>query len=85
MSGGTRDRTVGRPTRNLVEGAATFVTGLALWLFTEGVKVPVVTLTKVGVVMMCVGGVLVATGLYQRTRGTAGDGRPPRESAAGSD
>ncbi|MFF9776713.1 DUF5708 family protein [Streptomyces sp. NPDC013978] len=28
------------------------------------------TWTKVGVVMMCVGGVLVATGLYQRARGT---------------
>ncbi|MEI5526360.1 DUF5708 family protein [Streptomyces brasiliscabiei] len=64
------DRASGRATRNLLEGAATFVTGLVLWLFTEGVTVPVVTLTKVGVVMMCVGGVLVATGLYQRARGT---------------
>ncbi|GCB43144.1 DUF5708 family protein [Streptomyces sp. NL15-2K] len=55
-------------TRNLLEGAATFVAGLVLWLFTGGVEVPVVTLTKVGVVMMCVGGVLVATGLYQAAR-----------------
>ncbi|QYX77491.1 DUF5708 family protein [Streptomyces akebiae] len=71
---GTPDRTAGRATRNLLEGTATFVIGLVLWLSTEGVKVPVVTLTKVGVVMMCVGGVLVATGLYRRARGTAGGG-----------
>ncbi|EMF54273.1 MULTISPECIES: DUF5708 family protein [Streptomyces] len=58
--------------RNVWEGAGTFVIGLVLWLFTDGVEVPVVTLTKVGVVMMCVGGVLVATGLYQRARGTTG-------------
>ena len=66
----TTDGTAGRATRNLVEGAATLVIGLVLWLFTEGVEVPVVTLTKVGVVMICVGGVLIATGLYQRARGT---------------
>jgi hypothetical protein len=36
------------------------------------VEVPVVTLTKVGAVMMCVGGVLITTGLYQRVRGTGG-------------
>ncbi|CBG69968.1 MULTISPECIES: DUF5708 family protein [Streptomyces] len=55
---------------NLRDGAGTFVAGLVLWLFTDGVEVPVVTLTKVGVVMMCVGGVLITTGLYQRVRGT---------------
>lgn len=53
---GTPDRTSGRATRNLLEGTATLVIGLVLWLSTEGVKVPGVTLTKVGVVMMCVGG-----------------------------
>ncbi|WP_326577393.1 DUF5708 family protein [Streptomyces sp. NBC_00487] len=65
--------TTGKPMKNLVEGVGTFVVGLVLWLFTDGVEVPVVTLTKVGVVMMCVGGVLVATGLYQAARGTTGD------------
>ncbi|WP_329337173.1 DUF5708 family protein [Streptomyces sp. NBC_01352] len=54
--------------KNLLEGAATFAVGLVLWLFTGGVEVPVITLTKVGVVMMCVGGVLVATGLYRTAR-----------------
>lgn len=53
----------------LVEGIATFVIGLGLWLFAGDVEVPVVTLTKVGVVMMCVGGVLVASGLWQGARG----------------
>ncbi|MFD8235814.1 DUF5708 family protein [Streptomyces sp. NPDC059696] len=53
---------------NLVEGLVTFVTGLGLWLFGGDVEVPVVTLTKVGVVMMCVGGVLVVTGLWQAAR-----------------
>lgn len=65
------DRT-DKATRNLLEGAATFVIGLVLWLFTDGVDVPVVTLTKVGLVMMGVGGVLVATGLYQKARGAPG-------------
>ncbi|MDL5203839.1 DUF5708 family protein [Streptomyces sp. ALI-76-A] len=61
-----------RPLRNLLEGAVTLVTGLLLWLFTGDVDVPVVTLTKVGVVMMWVGGALIATGLYQAARGSSG-------------
>jgi hypothetical protein len=54
--------------KNLLEGVGTFVVGLMLWMFTGDVEVPVVTLTKVGMVMMCVGGVLVVLGLYQATR-----------------
>lgn len=57
-----------RATRNLLEGAVTFTVGLVLWLFTGGVEVPVLTLTKVGVVLMCLGGALTATGLYQAAR-----------------
>ncbi|MGF0170147.1 DUF5708 family protein [Streptomyces sp. Marseille-Q5077] len=57
--------------RNLLEGAATFLVGLPLWLFTGDVEVPVITLTKVGLVMMCVGGALVALGLFQRARASA--------------
>ncbi|MEU0201618.1 MULTISPECIES: DUF5708 family protein [unclassified Streptomyces] len=53
---------------NLVEGAVTFVIGLGLWLFTGDVEIPVLTLTKVGVVLMAVGGVLAATGLWQGAR-----------------
>ncbi|MFI5674861.1 DUF5708 family protein [Streptomyces cellulosae] len=54
--------------QNLLEGAGTFTAGLLLWLFTEEVEVPVVTLTKVGVVMMWLGGALVALGLYRAAR-----------------
>ncbi|WP_031485800.1 DUF5708 family protein [Streptomyces bicolor] len=57
-----------KATKDLLEGVVTFLIGLPLWLFTEDVEVPVVTLTKVGLVMMCVGGALVATGLYRRLR-----------------
>jgi hypothetical protein len=60
--------------KNLLEGVVTFVIGLSLWLFTGDVEIPVVTLTKVGVVMMCVGGALVVTGLYQSVRTSAGTG-----------
>ncbi|MFF3333763.1 DUF5708 family protein [Streptomyces sp. NPDC002888] len=61
-----------RASRNLLEGAATFAIGLVLRLFAGGVELPVVTLTKVGVAMMCVGGALVLTGLYQAARPPAG-------------
>lgn len=64
-----------RAKKNLLEGAATFVAGLVLRLFTEDIEVPVVTLTTVGAVMMCVGGALTATGLYQAARASAGAGR----------
>ncbi|GAA3858915.1 DUF5708 family protein [Streptomyces lacrimifluminis] len=57
-----------KATRNLLEGAVTLVIGLVLWLFAGGVELPFVTLTKVGVVMMCVGGALLLTGLF-RTAG----------------
>jgi hypothetical protein len=54
--------------KKLLEGILTFLAGLPLWLFTEDVDVPVVTLTKVGLVMMCVGAALVLVGLSQRLR-----------------
>ena len=54
--------------KNLLEGVITFAIGLALRLFTDGVETPVVTLTKVGVVLMCIGGVLVVMGLFQTMR-----------------
>ncbi|MGW0347077.1 DUF5708 family protein [Streptomyces anthocyanicus] len=53
-----------RASKHLLEGAVTLLAGLALWLFTGDVEVPVVTLTKVGVVLMCVGGAQTAWGLY---------------------
>lgn len=56
--------------KNLLEGVVTFVIGLGLWLFTDGVEIPVFTLTKVGVVLMCIGGVLLVMGLFQAARGS---------------
>ncbi|MGW8061456.1 DUF5708 family protein [Streptomyces ziwulingensis] len=54
--------------RNLWEGTAVFVAGLALWLFAGGVEVPVVDLTKTGAVMMCVGGAQAVWGLFRSAR-----------------
>ncbi|MFD0856594.1 DUF5708 family protein [Actinomadura adrarensis] len=63
-------RKVGRASKNLAEGVVTFVIGLVLRLFTGDVETPIITLTKVGVVLMVVGGVLVLIGLFQAVRGT---------------
>ena len=54
--------------RNVGEGSATLLVGLALWLFTGEVEVPLVTPAKVGVVMMCCGGAQTAWGLYRSVR-----------------
>ena len=50
--------------KQLLEGSVTLVVGLALWLFTGDVELPVVTLTKIGVVMMCWGGAQLLYGSY---------------------
>ncbi|MEU4427428.1 DUF5708 family protein [Actinoplanes sp. NPDC024001] len=55
--------------KNLLTGSATLVVGLLLWLFAGDVEIPVLTLTKVGVVMMVVGGLELAYGLYLTARG----------------
>ncbi|MFD5555502.1 DUF5708 family protein [Streptomyces sp. NPDC127068] len=57
-----------RAARNLLEGGVTFAVGLGLQRFAGGVDTPVVELTKVGVVLMCIGAVLVVTGLFRATR-----------------
>ena len=57
-----------RASKHLLEGSVTLLAGLALWLFTGDVEVPMVTLTKVGVVLMCVGGAQTAWGLYGAAR-----------------
>ncbi|WP_128380212.1 DUF5708 family protein [Streptomyces cavernae] len=57
-----------RARKNLLEGTVTLAIGLVLWMFTGGVEVPVVTLTKAGVVLMCVGGLQVTVGAYQTVR-----------------
>jgi hypothetical protein len=59
---------VNRASKNLLEGVVTLLAGVALWLVTGDVEVPVITLTKVGVVLMCVGGAQTAWGLYGAAR-----------------
>ncbi|MEV6330117.1 DUF5708 family protein [Streptomyces sp. NPDC051909] len=54
-----------RGTKNLLEGGVTFLVGLCLKLFTAGVEIPVFTLTKVGVVLMVVGGATLVAGLLR--------------------
>ncbi|MFE0808423.1 DUF5708 family protein [Streptomyces sp. NPDC058794] len=54
--------------RSLWEGGGIFVAGLVLWMFAGDVDVPVVELTKAGVVMMCVGGAQTLWGLFRSAR-----------------
>ncbi|MER5490108.1 DUF5708 family protein [Streptomyces sp. NPDC002454] len=56
--------------RHLGEGVVTFLVGLGLFLFTDGVETPVVTLTKVGVVLMVVGGGTTAVTVARSLRGS---------------
>ncbi|GAA1205161.1 DUF5708 family protein [Prauserella alba] len=49
--------------KSLFIGAGMLIVGLVLWLTTEGVETPVVTLTKVGLVLAILGAAeLVITG-----------------------
>ncbi|MGW6535529.1 DUF5708 family protein [Streptomyces sp. NPDC055051] len=57
------------PTKHFAEGTVLFGIGLVLRLFTEDVEIPVFTLTKVGVVLMVVGGIEVLYGAYRSARG----------------
>ncbi|WP_306325314.1 DUF5708 family protein [Streptomyces venezuelae] len=54
--------------KSLTEGAICAVAGTALFLFTEDVEIPVFTLTKVGAVLMVVGGLQLLYGTYQAIR-----------------
>jgi Family of unknown function (DUF5708) len=58
------------PVKRLSEGAVTFAIGVVMWLFTGDIDTPVVTLSKVGIVLMVVGAAEAGYGLYQwrRTR-----------------
>jgi Family of unknown function (DUF5708) len=53
--------------KQLLVGGGTFAVGLLLWLFTGGVETPVITLTKVGVVLMVLGAAEAAFALRRRS------------------
>ncbi|MFD5770518.1 DUF5708 family protein [Streptomyces sp. NPDC127049] len=60
------------PTKYFAEGAVLFGIGLALRLFTGDVEIPVFTLTKVGVVLMVVGGIEILYGMYRTVSSGSG-------------
>ncbi|WP_325052760.1 DUF5708 family protein [Streptomyces triticirhizae] len=49
--------------RHTVEGVVTALAGVLLWVFTDGVETPVVTLSKVGMVLTAVGAAQLAVTL----------------------
>jgi len=55
--------------KTLLTGSITFAAGLALWLFGSDEQVFIFTPSKVGVVLMVVGGLETAYGLYKSVRG----------------
>ncbi|MET8507699.1 DUF5708 family protein [Streptomyces sp. NPDC004787] len=61
-----------RGTGNLREGAILLPVGLGLGLFPGDVDVPVLTLTKVGVVLMVVGGSTLLYGAFQTVSAARG-------------
>lgn len=62
---------------SVMVGVAMALVGLVLWLTTGGVETPVVTLSKVGLVLLVLGGLeVVVSGLALASRSTRhGDGR----------
>ncbi|MEQ4722144.1 DUF5708 family protein [Nonomuraea sp. B19D2] len=55
--------------KTLITGSATFVGGLALWLFGLDEEIFIFTPSKVGVVLMVVGGLEAMYGIYKGVRG----------------
>ncbi|MEV4115672.1 DUF5708 family protein [Nonomuraea sp. NPDC049695] len=55
--------------KTLITGSATFVVGLALWLFGLDEEIFIFTPSKVGVVLMVLGGLETLYGVYKSVRG----------------
>ncbi|WP_194837735.1 DUF5708 family protein [Nocardia sp. XZ_19_369] len=53
----------------VITGGITLVIGFVLWRFTGDIETPVVTLTKLGIVLMVVGGLEVLYGLFKSVVG----------------
>ncbi|GAA3680398.1 DUF5708 family protein [Nonomuraea antimicrobica] len=54
--------------KTLLTGSITFVAGLALWLFGLDVEIVIFTPSKVGVILMVVGGLEILYGVYKGMR-----------------
>ncbi|MER6944582.1 DUF5708 family protein [Nonomuraea sp. NPDC000554] len=61
--------------KTILAGLATFAVGSALWLFGLDVEIVVFTPSKVGVVLMVVGGLETLYGLYKSVRGAGAERR----------
>ncbi|MGW6296475.1 DUF5708 family protein [Streptomyces sp. NPDC055058] len=57
-----------RAAEHCATGAGTVLGGVALWRCTQGVELSVVSLPKVGVLLMCLGAAEVLLGLYRVVR-----------------
>ncbi|MCS0638600.1 DUF5708 family protein [Streptomyces sp. LP05-1] len=64
------------PAKHFAEGAAAFAIGLALRLCAADVHIPVFTLTKVGVVLMAIGGAEILYGVYRTVSARNGRAGP---------
>ncbi|MFF3228137.1 DUF5708 family protein [Nocardia suismassiliense] len=53
----------------VITGGITLVIGFVLWRFTGDVETPVITLTKLGIILMVVGGLEVLYGLFKSVVG----------------
>ncbi|MEU0286165.1 DUF5708 family protein [Streptomyces sp. NPDC052492] len=56
----------------LLAGVLTALAGLLLWRYTGGVDLPVVTPSRAGVVLMCVGAAEALLGAFRAVRATQG-------------
>lgn len=54
--------------KTLLTGSATFAVGLALWLSGLDEQILIITPTKVGVVLMVLGGIETLYGIYKTAR-----------------
>ncbi|MFI0420549.1 DUF5708 family protein [Spongiactinospora sp. 9N601] len=55
------------PRKTLITGLATIAMGAALWRFGLGFEIVVFTPSKIGIVLMVIGGVETLYGLYKMT------------------
>ncbi|GGT02560.1 hypothetical protein GCM10010156_70730 [Planobispora rosea] len=55
--------------KTLFTGSITFVAGLALWLFGLDEEIFIFTPSKIGVILMVVGGLEFMYGIYKSVRG----------------
>lgn len=53
----------------VIMGGITLVIGFVLWRFTGDIETPVITLTKLGIVLMALGGLEVVYGLFKSVGG----------------